>query len=419
MMDNLTKFVVTANLSMSVVENPTFLSFLESFQNLAIDNSQNEIPKAAKDLIPSKRTVKNRILADMGKLKGKLLQHIQQLNDNAHYISDAWEKINFIILFSPLAGTMKKTTKNIQQLILEDLSNYGITSEHYDKFFITTDEGSNVLPLGGKNHVSCLAHIGSTFAKRTTNIYRYSTLDDDAKLICSLVNGSLAKMQKCVGKLKEHDKVMTIASKALKFPVETRYLSHYNMINSAIQQCRSTGLDFLKSAYEQCQGLQELSELIAMIENEGCFKDYLTVLKPIYEMVKEVQEEKEPTSSKILLHIANIWLKIMDNISQQNPYINSLSQATQHAFIKKIGNLADLDWLKITHFNVNVAVTAAFLDPLVHSQLPYLCDIIPAFDYEQMKEIVHKPARPFISQWPPSTSTKKKHSRKRTPLNGF
>ncbi|KAI1693048.1 hypothetical protein DdX_20871 [Ditylenchus destructor] len=140
---------------------------------------------------------------------------------------------------------------------------------------------------------------------------------------------------------------------------------------------------------------------------EGCFKDYLTVLQPIYEMVKEVQEEKEPTSSKILLHIANIWLKITDNISQQNPYINSLSQATQHAFIKKIGNLADLDWLKITHFNVNVAVTAAFLDPLAHSQLPYLCDIIPAFDYEQMKEIVHKVARPFISQWPPSTSTKK------------
>ncbi|KAI1693991.1 hypothetical protein DdX_20347 [Ditylenchus destructor] len=144
MMDNLTKFVVTANLSMSVVENPTFLSFLESFQNLAIDNSQNGIPKTPKDLIPSKRTVKNRILDDMEKLKGDLLQHIQQLNDNggsltldfckngvdylavtAHYISDAWEKINFIILFSPLPGTMKKTTNNIQQLILEDLSKYG------------------------------------------------------------------------------------------------------------------------------------------------------------------------------------------------------------------------------------------------------------------------------------------------------
>ncbi|KAI1697739.1 hypothetical protein DdX_18328 [Ditylenchus destructor] len=93
--------------------------------------------------------------------------------------------------------------------------------------------------------------------------------------------------------------------------------------------------------------------------------------------------------------------------SQQNPYINSLSQATQHAFIKKIGDLSDPEWLKITHFNVNVAVTAAFLDPLAHSQLPYLCDIIPAFDYEQMKEIVHKVARPFISQRPPNTSTKK------------
>ncbi|KAI1704646.1 hypothetical protein DdX_14145 [Ditylenchus destructor] len=120
-----------------------------------------------------------------------------------------------------------------------------------------------------------------------------------------------------------------------------------------------------------------------MLENEGYFKDYLTVLQPIYEMVKEVQAEREPTASKILLHIANIWLNIKENIAQQNPYINSLSQAMQHAFVKKIGELSDPDWLKSTHFNVNVAVTAAFLDPIVNSQLAYLCDNI-VYYYEKI-----------------------------------
>ncbi|KAI1697926.1 hypothetical protein DdX_18201 [Ditylenchus destructor] len=145
--------------------------------------------------------------------------------------------------------------------------------------------------------------------------------------------------------------VLSTANKALKFPVETRYLSHYNMVSSAIHN-----LDLLKTANEECQGLQELDELIAILENEGYFKDYLTVLQPIYEMVKEVQAEKEPTSSKILLHIANIWLNIKENLSQQNPYINALSQAIQHAFVKKFGDLSDPDWLNTTHFNVNVAV---------------------------------------------------------------
>ncbi|KAI1700002.1 hypothetical protein DdX_16987 [Ditylenchus destructor] len=166
-------------------------------------------------------------------------------------------------------------------------------------------------------------------------------------------------------------------------------------------------LSLLKTANEGCEGLQELDELIVMLENEGYFKDYLTVLQPIYEMVKEVQAEREPTASKILLHIANIWLNIKENIAQQNPYINSLSQAMQHAFVKKIGDLSDPDWLKSTHFNVNVAVTAAFLDPIVHSQLAYLCDKIPAFDYEKMKQIIHKAARPFVGQSPRITSTKR------------
>ncbi|KAI1695467.1 hypothetical protein DdX_19566 [Ditylenchus destructor] len=125
------------------------------------------------------------------------------------------------------------------------------------------------------------------------------------------------------------------------------------------------------------------------------------------EMVKEVQAERESTASKILLHIANTWLNIKENIAQQNPYINSLSQAMQHAFVKKIGDLSDPDWLKSTHFNVNVAVTAAFLDPIVHSQLAYLCDKIPAFDYEKMKQIIHKAARPFVGQSPRITSTKR------------
>ncbi|KAI1693284.1 hypothetical protein DdX_20747 [Ditylenchus destructor] len=76
-----------------------------------------------------------------------LMQHIQRLNDTggsltldfckngvdylavtAHYISNSWKKINFIILFSPVPGSMKKTTRNIQELILDDLSQYGITS---------------------------------------------------------------------------------------------------------------------------------------------------------------------------------------------------------------------------------------------------------------------------------------------------
>ncbi|KAI1697927.1 hypothetical protein DdX_18202 [Ditylenchus destructor] len=174
------------------------------------------------------------------------------------------------------------------------------------------------------------------------------------------------------------------------------------MVSSAIHN-----LDLLKTANEECQGLQELDELIAILENEGYFKDYLTVLQPIYEMVKEVQAEKEPTSSKILLHIANIWLNIKENLSQQNPYINALSQAIQHAFVKKFGDLSDPDWLNTTHFNVNVAVTAAFLDPLSHSQLAYLRDKIPAFDHEKMKEIIHKVARPFVGQCLHSTTTKK------------
>ncbi|KAI1709641.1 hypothetical protein Ddc_13764 [Ditylenchus destructor] len=62
MIASFVKFIVSTDQSMSVVENPTFLSFLESFRKLVENNFENGIQKTAKDLIPSRATMDIRIL---------------------------------------------------------------------------------------------------------------------------------------------------------------------------------------------------------------------------------------------------------------------------------------------------------------------------------------------------------------------
>ncbi|KAI1700410.1 homeodomain-like domain-containing protein [Ditylenchus destructor] len=62
MIDSLTAFILSTNQSISIVENATFLSFLESFRRLVLDNSENERQKTARELIPSRKTINTRIL---------------------------------------------------------------------------------------------------------------------------------------------------------------------------------------------------------------------------------------------------------------------------------------------------------------------------------------------------------------------
>uniref|UniRef100_A0A915CXP5 Uncharacterized protein n=1 Tax=Ditylenchus dipsaci TaxID=166011 RepID=A0A915CXP5_9BILA len=112
-------------------------------------------------------------------------QKIVELKANravtAHYINSSWKKIDFVLAFAPLPSGLKKTSGNVKALVASEMNELGISEVDSSKMFITTDEGSNVSPLGGSKHQPCMCHVGSTMAKRTTRLYKNSVLTMDIK----------------------------------------------------------------------------------------------------------------------------------------------------------------------------------------------------------------------------------------------
>uniref|UniRef100_A0A915DVD5 arginine kinase n=1 Tax=Ditylenchus dipsaci TaxID=166011 RepID=A0A915DVD5_9BILA len=248
--ESLLEFAVVSNQSFRVVENRSFISFLNTFRNFVINNPNRE----AKDLLPCQRTISNRVEDALKSVKNEVSMKVAQLKASgggltmdfaknqvdfiavtAHYINSNWQKINFVLVFAPLPSGLKKTSENVKALIASEMNELGISNTDMSKMFVTTDEGSNVCQLGGSKHQSCMCHVGSTMAKRTTRPYRNNALSEEVKNACKEVESALKCVEKLIGKLRLVDQIKNDAGSALRSPVETRWLSYYVMIQSLIK----------------------------------------------------------------------------------------------------------------------------------------------------------------------------------------
>uniref|UniRef100_A0A915EBE0 Uncharacterized protein n=1 Tax=Ditylenchus dipsaci TaxID=166011 RepID=A0A915EBE0_9BILA len=166
-----------------------------------------------------------------------------------------------------------------------------------EQLFVTTDEGSNVNAIGGEKHQPCLCHIGSTIAKRCCILYKDSCLSGEVKQMCTEVNACLISMEKLIAKIRQYEAIRSEANEALKLPVQTRWLSNYNMVVTLRKK---------KHLLEPFHENSLVSDLLTLAKSSR-MNAYVDVLKPVAEMVIDLQAEKEPTSNKILGHAVSIW----------------------------------------------------------------------------------------------------------------
>uniref|UniRef100_A0A915E4H0 Transposase n=1 Tax=Ditylenchus dipsaci TaxID=166011 RepID=A0A915E4H0_9BILA len=207
--------------------------------------------KTAKDLLPSRNTMSKRIDAKLEGVKVDVLTKFEQLKSigggltldfakknvdhlavTANFVDNNCCKQDFVIAFSRLPPSVKKTSLYVQKLLSEQLQEIGIQARDMSNLFVTTDEGSNVCCLGGENHMPCICHIGATIAKRATRPYKISDLSSQMEEACAEVEVSLHLMEKWVNKLRQNEELRNAASKALKWPAETRWLSYFNMVEA-------------------------------------------------------------------------------------------------------------------------------------------------------------------------------------------
>uniref|UniRef100_A0A915CP10 Uncharacterized protein n=1 Tax=Ditylenchus dipsaci TaxID=166011 RepID=A0A915CP10_9BILA len=167
--------------------------------------------------------------------------------------------------------------------------------------FVTTDEGSNVCCLGVKNYMPCMYHIGATIANRATRPYKISDLSSQMEEACAEVEVSLHLMEKWSQvEFRQNEELRNAASKALKSPAETRWLSYFNMVEAL---CNN--IDVFEAAVNRICPEYEPALALLEIAKKPFFRDYLTVLRLISRMVDAFQSETSVTASWILLHSAS------------------------------------------------------------------------------------------------------------------
>ena len=85
--------------------------------------------------------------------------------------------------------------------------------------------------------------------------------------------------------LRQTEHIRAVVGKALKSPVQTRWLSYYNMVLALKENCHL--LDEFEEAYSSVAKLLDISRL-------GYFKEYLGILKPIADIVLQLQVNDLP-----------------------------------------------------------------------------------------------------------------------------
>uniref|UniRef100_A0A915CXJ7 HAT C-terminal dimerisation domain-containing protein n=1 Tax=Ditylenchus dipsaci TaxID=166011 RepID=A0A915CXJ7_9BILA len=250
MNDALLKFIITSGQSVNLMGIRALSNFSILSETFAEKAGSN---KTAKDFLPSRNTMSKRIddklegVKDDVLVKMELLKNIgggitldfakknvDYLAATAHFVDNNWCKQDFVIAFSPFSPSVKKTSLYVQKLLSEELQRLGTQDRDMSKLFVTTDEGSNVCCLGGKNHMPCMCHVGATIAKRATRPYKISDLSNQMEETCAEVEVSLHLMEKWVNKLRQNEELRNAASKALKSPAEIRWLSYFNMVEAIL-----------------------------------------------------------------------------------------------------------------------------------------------------------------------------------------
>uniref|UniRef100_A0A915EQS8 HAT C-terminal dimerisation domain-containing protein n=1 Tax=Ditylenchus dipsaci TaxID=166011 RepID=A0A915EQS8_9BILA len=299
----------------------------------------------------------------------------------AHFINDQWKKIDFVLVFTSLPPGMKKTSAHVQELFMEELAKFGISEVDMAKLLVTTDEGSNVSGIGGYNHLPCICHLGSTIGKRTTTLFKNSALSEEHKVACRTIEEELKKLEKVVNQLRRNEVICKMASQALKSPVQTRWMSYYNMVEALLKHRNQ-----LLAAVEEhdSSNWERMFELL----NRGYWKNYIKVLKPVADMVLDLQGEKLPSTNKVIGHVATIWLELkylMEPFDGNSLFGVALANAAMEAFERKIGNLNDSNWVNSFSGRLNKKVIAcsAFLDPFEHGQLKSIGELVPGINYNE------------------------------------
>uniref|UniRef100_A0A915D739 HAT C-terminal dimerisation domain-containing protein n=1 Tax=Ditylenchus dipsaci TaxID=166011 RepID=A0A915D739_9BILA len=387
--DSLLKFIACSSQSINVVVDKSFLQLLKAFKNTVIEDFKNGIGKQAEDYLPSANTMVKRLnssLVDAAQQIGCLVKNLKSAGGGltmdfaknkvdymavtAHFINDQWKKIDFVLVFTLLPPGMKKTSAHVQELFMEELAKFGISEVDMAKLLVTTDEGSNVSGIGGYNHLPCICHLGSTIGKRTTTLFKNSALSEEHKVACRTIEEELKKLEKVVNQLRQNEVICKMASQALKSPVQTRWMSYYNMVEAL---------------------LKHRNQLLAA-------KNYIKVLKPVADMVLDLQGEKLPSTNKVIGHVATIWLELkylMEPFDGNSLFGVALANAAMEAFERNIGNLNDSNWVNSFSGRVNKKVIAcsAFLDPFEHGQLKSIGELVPGINYNEIEKMVKREAR--------------------------
>lgn len=105
-----------------------------------------------------------------------------------------------LLVFIPFEG--EKTAEAVCDVVTEQLKRVGMEESQQNSLFCTTDEGTNVVGLGGNWHIKCMAHFGALMAKRATKPYRLSRLPDLIKETVEKCDESLDEMEQFVRKMK-------------------------------------------------------------------------------------------------------------------------------------------------------------------------------------------------------------------------
>uniref|UniRef100_A0A915ED41 Uncharacterized protein n=1 Tax=Ditylenchus dipsaci TaxID=166011 RepID=A0A915ED41_9BILA len=192
----------------------------------------------------------------------------------AYFIDNNWCKQDFVLIFSPLLPGIEKTSHFVQQLLDKEPQQLSMCSHDMSKIFVTTDEGSNVSYIGGE--IICRASVmWCNYCKA-----RYSSIQElksDASYERSL-RGSGTKFAfdgKMVNKLRRNEVLRKEASKALKSPAETRWMSYYNMVEAI----RSNS-DLLQAAIDRLCPENEQALALMELARKPFFADYLDLLLP-------------------------------------------------------------------------------------------------------------------------------------------
>uniref|UniRef100_A0A915DYM7 Uncharacterized protein n=1 Tax=Ditylenchus dipsaci TaxID=166011 RepID=A0A915DYM7_9BILA len=80
-------------------------------------------------------------------------------------------------------------------------------------------------------------------------------------------------------------------------------MSYYNMVEALLKHRNQLLAAVEEHDSSNWEGMFELL-------NRGYWKNYIKVLKPVADMVLDLQGEKLPSTNKVIGHVATIWLEL-------------------------------------------------------------------------------------------------------------